>query len=278
MGVTFSYSDAKNKKHTLALELNPYAVNWNYNVNTHVQDTYTGQVVQVLSVNIDKLVIEGQLGIEGPYGRDASGTKERNHTQQFNPAGRYPGLHAMAEFFREYFAIMSQGADKEIPGQYTETPMTISYGVDQHPLSRFWPQIIPTSFPSFKRSLDNFAPMWRVEAHVIEADRTIQNTEKKAALQRIQQGIGYKVGNPFSDPALNNREIVESSNRLLSGFRALLPSYTQEELRELIWNGVSVPRFVDASVTVTQATQDFLAGESNVNVKNNPYLSGTKKG
>jgi hypothetical protein len=276
MGITFSYSDAAKKKHTLTLRHNPYAVNWNYNVNTNVQDTYTGQVVQVLSVNIDNLVIEGQLGIEGAYGRDESGMRDRNFTQQFTSSGKYPGLHAMVEFFREYFAIMSQGADREITGQYTQTPMTVAYALSTRPESRLWPQIIPVSFPSFKRSHENFAPMWRIEAHVIEADKNIVNTEKKAALLRIQQGIGYKVGNPFSDPALNNAEVVAETNRLLTGFRALLPSYTSEELRELVWNGVSVPRLVEKTVKITQATEDFLSGETGVD--DNAYLSGKKKG
>lgn len=265
MATTFSYSDALGKKKTLALELNPYNVSWNYNVNTNIQDTYTGQVIQILSVNIDSLVIEGQLGVEGAFGKTIKRGKlvDRGFAEQFNPAGRYPGLHAMAEFFREYFAIMSQGADRQVAGQYRQTPMVLHYDVETSPSSRLWPKIIPIGFPSFRRAHDNFAPMWKIEAHVLEADPEIADAEKKSALKRLQQGIGYKIENPFSDPALNEQQIIEENQRLITGFRALLPSYSQAELRELVWNGVSVPRFVDKSRATTQATEDYLEGEQN---------------
>lgn len=266
MATTFSYQlSSTSPKKTMTLRHNPYNVSWTYNVNTHVQDTYTGQVIQILSVNIDKITIEGQLGIEGPYGKKVvrGQIKDRDYSEQFDytaSSGKYVGLHAMVEFFREYFAVSTQGADAEITGHYAQAPMTVSYGVDTHPTSRLWPQIIPVSFPSFRRENNNFAPEWRVEAHVLEADPKIKPEATQKVLERLRQGIGYKVANPFSDPLLNNADVLAFQDKIIGGFRDMLPDFNQRELQELIWNGVTVPNFTGASV-IDPALLDGVPGE-----------------
>jgi len=251
MATTFSFVDGTNHTHTLRIRLNPYNVNWTYNLNTNVIPTYGGEVVQLLSVNIDSLIIEGQLGIEGPFGRNNIGTRnspkliERTLDDQFSYNGTYVGLHGMTEFFRTYFAIASQGNDAiagTAGGRFVQHPMKLTYDVDSKPDSRFWPQIIPTSFPSFRRANDNFAPMWRVQCEVWEADANVTKAIHHKALDDLQKNIGYKSGNPFSDPALSNPEVISETVRLINGFQALLPSYTQDQLRDLVWNNVSAPR------------------------------------
>lgn len=246
MATTFSYVDGSERKHTLFLRHNPYNVNWTYNLNTNVIPTYTGEVVQVLSVNIDHLVIDGQLGIEGPFGRNQVGNRlvERGLNDQFSYNGKYVGLHGMSEFFRQYFSMASQGGDATNPngGQFVQHPMLLSYDVTSQPDSRFWPKVIPTSFPSFRRANDNFAPLWRVECEVWEADYQVQKAVHHKALDNLQRNIGYKSGNAFSDPSLNQPDVIAETNRLIDGFQALLPTYTRTQLRDLIWNDVSAPR------------------------------------
>lgn len=252
-GTTFSFTEG-GRTRTLSLRLNPTEVNWSYNLITHVEDTYEGRVVQLLSINIDSLTIEGQLGVEGAYGKKlASGGRlvDRNEHEHFEFTGKYTGLHGMVEFFRIYFAVMSQGND-ESSGQYRQIPMILSYNIDDGDLptaSRHWPQIIPMGFPSFRRSWDNFAPMWQVKAYVVEADRTIQNTQRQAALRRLQDGIGFRPGNPFIDPAADpatHGDLIDRAQNLVKGWQKLLPTYSTAALQELIWNDVSRPNFKDA--------------------------------
>jgi hypothetical protein len=272
MATTFSFklSDSSPKK-TLTLRHNPYNVAWNYNVNTHVQDTYTGQVIQILSVNVDRITIDGRFGIEGAFGKKVVNGRiiDRSESEQFEYTGKYPGLHAMTEFFREYFAVSTQGSDDEISGHFAQIPMTVSYGVDTHPTSRLWPQIIPVSFPSFRRSNEDFAPEWRVEAYVVEADATIPTLAKNKVLERLRQGIGYKVGNPFSDPLLNNADVLAFQDKVIGGFREMLPDFNQQELQELIWNQVTVPNYTGAaSINIPgDNNSDYVPGE--VDAKDN---------
>lgn len=259
MATTFSFSDVHGKNYTLNVRHNPYSIDWTYNLNTNIVDTYAGQVVQILSVNIDKVTIEGQLGVEGSTGRKREGglLVPREGTEQFTFNGvAYPGLHAMTEFFRLYFAVSSQGNDPQVSGAYAQVAMNVNYDVDTNPSSRYWPKIIPTDFPSFSRSVENFAPMWRVEAYVLEADRTVQEATDKKALQDLQAGIGYKSANPFSDPSLNNTEIVATTKKLITGFQSLLPDFTQAELRDMIWKDVSIPNFVtpDQKLSTTKTS------------------------
>lgn len=254
MSTTFSYRlSPSSAKKTLTLRHNPYEINWNYNVNTKVQDTYTGQVIQILSVNVDRITISGRFGIEGAFGKKKVNGRivDRNSTEQFDysgAAGKYPGLHAMVEFFREYFAVSTQGADDEITGHFVQVPMTVNYDVDTQPTSRLWPQIIPVSFPSFRRSNQDFSPEWRIEAYVVEANAEIQKQAHQKVLERLRQGIGYKTANPFSDPLLNNADVLAFQDRVLGGFRDMLPDFNMQELQELIWNQVTVPNFTGAAV------------------------------
>ena len=242
-GTTFQFQDGSNT-YTLKLRHNPYSINWTYNLITHVQDTYAGQVIQLLGVNIDKIVIEGQLGIEGAFGKDITADGrivDRDRDRQFDWTGKYPGLHAMTEFFRRYFSTQAQGTDDSDLGRFAQTPMSVFYNVDSAPDARHWPKIVPVNFPSFRRSWENYAPMWRIEAYVIEADATILPSVQKQALQRLQQGIGYKIANPFSDPNASNPDILATVESLYTGFRSLLPHYSPQQLQELIWNDVSRP-------------------------------------
>jgi hypothetical protein len=281
MPVTFKYvhpdvdpvkKGKQPSERALRLRLNPNAVNWVYNVNTMPYDTYGGQVLQVLSVNIDKLVIEGQLGREGAFGVSRAGKDmidprwggkvpkdgfvTRGGSEQFNYNGNaYPGLHAMVEFFREYFAVVSQGGDKQNPGRYIQIPMTLSYGNTYTDMNangnqvsggaRTW-TIVPTSFPSFRRANNNFAPEWQVQCQVIEADKKIIYKEKQSAIARLQSAIGYTIRNPFSDPlATPGSNATSINNQIASQWKALLPNFTKGDLEDMVWQNITVPSLTE---------------------------------
>jgi hypothetical protein len=282
---------------TLTLRLNPTSVAWTYNVNTQSFDTYGGQVIQVLSVSINSLTIEGQLGREGAFGVQrasadmidpryggpvqARGFYTNTRSGQYNYNTSYPGLHAMTEFFREYFAVVSQGGDIQNPGRYIQIPMTLDYGNTYSDIvngslvtgksepyngTRTW-HISPRSFPSFRRSNENFAPEWRVECEVIEADAKIMYREKQTAIARLQEAVGYNVKNPFSDPLANPDSSASSINdKILSQWKAMLPKMTQGDLEGMVWQDITVPN-VTENVPVPTVV-------SKTNTPNGNYLDG----
>jgi hypothetical protein len=138
-----------------------------YDLVTNTVPTYAGEVVQILAIKFDQLVIEGKFGKEGPHGATLTdGRLERRETSQlrdFESAGVYAiGLTQMTEFFQRFFAIASQGHDAQVEGHYDQQPMTLRYdgassvGVE---LGRdeLW-KVYPVNFPSYQRSLVDFAP------------------------------------------------------------------------------------------------------------------------
>lgn len=290
MGILFQYNNPDTSAapgnqlafRSLALRMNPNEVSWTYNLNTQSYDTYGGQVIQVLSINIDNLVISGQLGKEGPFGVYKVGSKQKD--DRYNgpvPAGgfstkyvdrqsdyngaAYPGLHAMVEFFREYFALVSQGGDAQNPGRFVQVPMHLSYGGGPTHDNRNW-TITPTTFPDFRRANDNFAPEWRVEAQVIEADAGIVKHQKSAAIDRLQAAIGYKARNPFSDPLADPKSDTSVINaQIASQYKALLPKFSKGEIEDMIWKQISIPGTEFIPQVKTSKTKDLVPGEVGVN-------------
>lgn len=253
MGVRFKYTVGEQNQ-ILDLRLNPTQVNWNYNMNTNIIDTYGGQVVQILSVNIDELIIKGQFGREGVFGaKDVKkefidrtrfkfpfdGVAPKDKSEQWdNTEGRLGvGLTQMTTYFREYFARSSQGGDSQASGNsFIETPMSLDY------MNRHWPEVVPIQFPSYKRSKENFAPEWQITFKVIEADSNVSYTQKVDAIARLQKGIGFRDKNPYSEVSITNSERDSMINEIVGSYKKLVvPGFTLGELRQLIDQGVSYP-------------------------------------
>jgi hypothetical protein len=289
--VTFSYINPKEGvTHSLNLRLDPYAVDWTYTLNTQSIDTYAGQVIQILSVKIDTLTIQGQFGKEGPFGKKQvkAGFKDRNkftHTtdglaptdidEQWNVGtGPYAvGLTQMTEFFRTYFAISAQGSDAQadnVSNRYLQIPMTLSYP------GRTWGQIIPSQFPSYKRANDNFAPEWRVISQVVEAPTDLLDDLKNSAIDRLNSIILPKdrvIRNPFSDPLVSLAGAERNNAILVNKFKALLPEFTTGELQDMFWKDITLPAAIGGAATpgVTgEDNSDYLDGED--------LPSGTRSG
>lgn len=287
MSISFSYDYLESKGHTssdsLHLRLDPNSISWQYNLNTNIVDTIGGQVVQVLSVNIDSLVIEGQFGKEGVFGLKRGHVGQRTRRGDTMPfdglmpkdkdeqwgdkSGQFGvGLTQMTEFFRNYFARSTQGGDSQAPGRYQYLPMKVSYAP-----ARQW-EVIPVSFPSYRRSIENFAPEWKVEFEVLTSDAEVQRVAYKTAMDRLVDGIGYKAKNPFSDPLADDIDPSQAGqilDQIASNFRDMVPGFTRGELENMIWQGISVP-----AVTELREIDPTLVGENEIN----PYLSGAKRG
>lgn len=276
-GVIFSYdflgSRGRADTDTLHVRLDPNEVSWTYNMNTNIVDTVGGQVIQILSVNIDSLTIAGQFGREGAFGlksgrqgsRDRygdampfDGLMAKDKDEQWDDrSGTYGvGLTQMTEFFRNYFARSTQGGDAQAPGRFQYMPMRVSY------LNRVWEEVIPTNFPSYRRSNEDFAPEWRVEFEVLRSDAEIQRVAYKMAMDRLMDGIGYQVRNPFSDPLADDIDETEAGtilNQIASNFREMIPGFTRGEIESMIWQGISIP-----AVTEYRTPDSALIGENEI--------------
>jgi hypothetical protein len=290
--INFSYKNPNDEhEHRLALRVDPYNVEWTYNLNTQVFDTYGGQVIQVLSVNIDTLTIDGQFGREGPFGIHQNtklvkrgrhkvhvtvedprwggpvepGDWVTNHPgagagvpSQWNPNSTpdHIGLYQFAQFFIKYFTVHSQGGLKGDPGHYIQTPMHITYDAGPYPSAnanagahgqtafRHW-MAFPTSLPNFSRSNEEFAPLWKLEFSVYQADPNVEFAQKNDAiktLSRIRDGIGWEAQNPWVDPAANPKDPPEIVlHKLVSEYKHFLPKITKGDLEQMLWKGISLP-------------------------------------
>lgn len=256
-GVTFTHPNLDIG--TLNLRLPPTSVEWTFNMNTSVRDTYAGQVIQLLSVNIDRLTITGKFGKEGPHGRG----DQRNYTTN-DPLG--VGLTQMTEFFRNYFSVASQGIDTASTGNYDQRSIKLTYeGALDVPVSdgktEVW-LVHPISFPSYKRSNQDFAPEWRVECEVVEPSLAVQVAAEHSALNQLRDSVGYRPNNEFSDPlgqflpqdyhqrteadqrallAVATKEARGQIDDTFSHFQGMIPAYTEEDLQALLQMNGSLP-------------------------------------
>jgi len=208
-GVVFSHPNASIGE--LSLRLAPKQVDWNFALNTSTQDTYAGEVVQLLSINFDKLVIVGQFGTEGPWGKAAIADgrifpRKRSDRDDFRSTEPYAvGLTQMTEYFRRYFSVASQGRDAVAAGHYSQQPMRVTYhgaldvDVDDGLTEGDW-HIYPTSFPSFRRTNVDFAPEWRIEGDIVEPDPNVERASMKEEIERLRSAVGFTHFNPYSDP------------------------------------------------------------------------------
>jgi hypothetical protein len=286
-GVQFAHPDIG----TLNLRLAPTSVDWAYELVTSTVQTYAGEVVQVLAINFSSLAIEGMFGKEGPHGATVNnGRLERRSGSALrdfeNAPGPYAiGLTQMTEFFQRYFAVASQGHDARVEGHFDQTPMTLKYqgssdigvGTGQ---PETW-QVYPVSFPSYARSLQDFAPKWRVECEVFEAPENVHIATQKDVITQLSQtdadafrpGVGYRPFNPFSDPFKPNgedfdqlspsqkqvllRQAQDQGNanvdKLYDSWRKMLPAYDDATLTRLIQIGGSMP-LTDDETAMTKTT------------------------
>lgn len=246
-GVTFRHpnKDVGN----LHLRLPPTQVEWTIKLNTSVQDTFGGQVVQVLSTSYDNLVLQGRFGIEGPHGANID---SKGHWDERDPAGFFDlgsrneprrggkgkkayeiGLTQMTMYFRRYFTVATAGGDHLSPGgsfvrgAYNQQYMGLSYKGNIDDYERKW-LVYPTSFPSYRRSNLDFAPEWQVEFQVVEPDFFIDTKNKLEAIKRLRENVKYRPLNPFSDPLAQFYTSKSGQHQLLK--------LTQDQLDQLNTN------------------------------------------
>ena len=225
-------------------------VSWSYELNTVNFPTYAGEVVQILSVFIGDLSINGSVG-------------------------SYQDVENIYSYFARYFQIASQGNSTDsVAGQgaYNQQPMTFLYS------HREWSfQIMPLSAPAFRISRDIVVPEWHVQAHVIDDTGDIQDLKDlivdKILSEDSDNGtfdlkgeIGFKDKNPFSDPnaadasgshKFDKDSFHQGNEQLAKYYNDLIPSYLDGDFDSLTDGIGSKPAF---GVTSPSPTPNSDAG------------------
>jgi hypothetical protein len=236
---------------TLFLRLPPTSVEWGVKLNTKVTDTYGGQVVQILSTSYDKLIVTGRFGKESAHGmnvRKDGKLEERKPEGYFDLGSRHSprrgqrnpleiGLSQMTAYFRRYFTVATAGGDHISPGgsfvrgAYNQQYMKLAYDGGLEDFERSW-LVYPTSFPSYRRSNEDFAPEWRVEFEVVQPDFFIDTQNKLKAIDRLKKNIGYRPLNPFSDPLVQEID-AKNPNPKSKKVKRYIVKLTQDQLDTL---------------------------------------------
>ena len=111
-------------------------ISWAYALNTAQFPTYGGEVVQILSVYIDDLEIEGTIRT-------------------------YAEAEMIYSFFMKYFTVATQGSEQADQDKYTQVPMIMEYA------HRGWIfELQPKEAPGFTYATETIAPKWSLKAHV----------------------------------------------------------------------------------------------------------------
>lgn len=150
---------------TLRFRTNPNSITWDYNLKTNVEETYGGQVVQVLSANIDNLRITADAG-----------------------RGGWPYIESVALFFRDMLFDQREGRGEP--------------GVFRYP-GRGWElKVFALNFP-FKDSvtdiLKEFTLSFRVQEDVTGI---VTSSLIETEMAKMSKGIGWE-RNDYNTPALD---------------------------------------------------------------------------
>lgn len=161
---------------------------WGYNLNSQTYPTYGGEVVQILSVYIDHVTLQGTCAT-------------------------YRQIEAIYSYFAAYLQTATQGksgspkvGDSTTSGAYNLSPVKFHYP------ERNWVfDIYPQSVPGFRYGREVVAPTWQMMAFVIDDSPDldlIKSGLKALAVTKMQNGdvlsinseISPESGNPDTDP------------------------------------------------------------------------------
>jgi hypothetical protein len=238
---------AQGQPQMIELDLAPTGVSWEYNLRTQVFNTYGGQVVQILGVDISNVTISGLFGFESWFGKKFDGKKWNSLYNQNEGAGRSQqyvwqndstvknGLMQMAHWFRAYFNAVTQ------PG-YDQHPMYFSY-----PARGWWWPIRPRSFPTIRVAQESFAPTWVVQADYLQylQDQVIQNSildSVKAEIDKLTPGVGtYTEFLQFMEPQTNipPANAVTNLQNNMTHYGSYVSNTSAAEAAQIMQNGLS---------------------------------------
>lgn len=190
-------------------------ISWAYALNVAEFPTYGGEVVQILSVYIDDVIIEGT-------------------------ARQYVEVEEIYSFFMKYFTIATQGSTAASADKYSQVPMIMEY---THRGWRF--EIQPLDAPGFVYSTETVAPQWKIKAHVVDKTPDVsklQNLVVQSLINKEQFSLKGVISPESGDPAQNPfiapgtfigdkfvestaKQAAEGVTKIGDYYNSLLPSY-----------------------------------------------------
>lgn len=137
----------------LRFRTNPNSIKWTYTLNTHVEETYGGRVVQILSTKIENLTVTADSG-----------------------RGGWPYLYQVATFFRDLLNDQRDGAA----------------AIFNYPGRNYVLKVYASAFP-FKDAYDDVPKEFTMSFKVQEDVSGIVTSDTlQAELQVFQGGIGFE--------------------------------------------------------------------------------------
>lgn len=242
-------------------------IQWAYNLNTFVQQTYGGEVVQILSCNVGPMQIVGSTrGMLDPA-IDSNQSPNTNFTP-------WNEMDRIVDFFRHYMEIA--GTNQVVEGR-AESAILFQY-----PLRGWKFYIQPTQLDGFHKSQQVITQAWAITAEVVsDNDMNILSSNTMSQFtdsitQTSLANIGFDPGNPWIDPQAIANSAVDVAN-FSNNFQNLLGAWSSgnfaatwdfQELNSVNQNFQNVP-------TTTQ--QDWVSAFGSDSVNGQP-VSGSSSG
>lgn len=179
---------------TLRFRTNPNSITWEYNLKTNVEETYGGQVIQVLSTNIDNLRITADAG-----------------------SGGWPYLESVALFFRDMLFDQREGRGEP--------------GVFRYP-NRGWElKVFAMNFP-FKDSVPDILKEFTLTFKVQEdVTGIVSSSLIESEMEKLSKGIGWE-RNEYNTPSLewdDGEYTPVPLDRTITGPDGVTQEYDDEE-------------------------------------------------
>lgn len=269
----FSYSIPGKPTETIWLTVPPNGITWKYRLRTSVIDTYGGQVVQILGVEIEDFQLRGFVP-NGFWGKnrikqtDGSFLWEENYVNTSGTNGdnqyfvgdenhRMNGLVHLGNFFRNFFTRKTQGGD------FNTKNMVFHY-----PHYNWEIAIIPYAFPRIRIANDEILPEWELGCSVVEhlSSHFISEVTAtgKSQLNYLKAGIGFAEFIEWSDPAATTSiESTAAARSLGESYRSFVTEFNPSDIDTLRNGGFTHPtEIIDAQKTkkINKIIQDRFTG------------------
>ena len=260
---SFSYK-YKGETRSIHLLVPPNGISWTYSLRTKIEDTYGGQVIQILGVQIDNFKISGYIPV-GFWGRDndyilGSGDNQYYAGESF---AHKNGLVHIANFFRDFFTLKSQNS-------YITNNMVFNYPHYNWGGTNPGIAIIPYDFPRVRIANDEILPEWELECSVVEflSSHFVSQatTAAKNQLNYLPEGIGFTKFIEWSDPtATSDVSISEEARSLGASYANFVREFDPQESDALAQAGFSYPpEIIDR--TITSKVQEVIQDRFGINV------------
>lgn len=297
-GLHCSFTSAVCDPPTIKLPIGIGGISWTYTLHHKVEDTYGGQVIQILGVSIDNLKIRGNFAYQDPFWGSENGVP-RYGSLHWDQSDRVDanGIRQMADWFRQYFEATTQGRfgmQSKSNQRYSEKIMLFEFP------ARGWKiRMRPTNFPSVVVDNETPDPEWTVEADFVEDAEDnqsfVQNVTEEAygQISQLKEGVGFERNNPFSGwvsagPTVGNVETIDGENaigvlppdeaikKLLDSWEdSIWNNYSEEEIADIVAMGYSYP--ANALKAAGFKPSDFFGGGEEASEVADPISNVTRE-